>query len=241
MLPTLVSIQYWTPYYWGQARWGMLLPALFAWVTDPIANLLVQQLANTLFVFLFPFLLARWLLGPRGWLPAGALTCTLLLLTFPPGSISFVANSLVFPTAGVLGFGALLLFDRGRRTSDAAAWLLWALAWAPSDPDVVYAYRGDGLLLRSLDGGLNWGSLGKRLPRTLSQRPLAVDPLDPSTLVFAGESGPVRLTLGAGRMLLDQGLINNQMLVLYFDPNDPLRLLGGTAGAGLLEYRGDLR
>jgi hypothetical protein len=38
-------------------------------------------------------------------------------------------------------------------------------------------------------------------------------------------------------MLLDQGLINNQMLVLYFDPNDPLRLLGGTAGAGLLEYR----
>ncbi|HEX2641678.1 MAG TPA: hypothetical protein VHU81_01710, partial [Thermoanaerobaculia bacterium] len=119
-------------------------------------------------------------------------------------------------------------------TSDS---LLWALAWAPSDPGVVYVYRGDGLLLRSLDGGTTWGSLGKRLPRTLSQRPLAVDPLDPNTLVFEGESGPVRLTLGAGRMLLDQGLINNQMLVLYFDPNDPLRLLGGTLGAGLMEYR----
>lgn len=42
LLPTLVSIQYWTPYYWGQARWGMLLPALVGWITDPIANLLVQ-------------------------------------------------------------------------------------------------------------------------------------------------------------------------------------------------------
>jgi photosystem II stability/assembly factor-like uncharacterized protein len=120
-----------------------------------------------------------------------------------------------------------------------AGTLFFSLALAPSDPDVVYALRGDGTLFRSLDAGATWTSLGRRLPSGFGLS-FVVDPRDPDTIVFQGAQGPVRLTLGAGRagrMVLDQGLLNRSVPVLYFDPNDPLRLLGGTSGAGLMEYR----
>ncbi|HEX2642399.1 MAG TPA: hypothetical protein VHU81_05375 [Thermoanaerobaculia bacterium] len=118
--------------------------------------------------------------------------------------------------------------------------LLFTLAVSPNDPGIVYVYRGDGTLYRSFNDGLTWTSLGKRLPATNRPIALAIDPLDRNTIVYQGDQGPVRLMIGAGpagRMLLSQGLINRIVPVLLFDPNDPTRLLGGTAGAGLMEYR----
>lgn len=113
---------------------------------------------------------------------------------------------------------------------------LYALAVAPSDPDVVYVHQADGTLFRSTDGGASFVDLGRRMPEG-GPRTMVVDPLDPNVLVFQGNDGVVRLTLGRGREVLNAGLFDRFVPLLYFDPNDPLRLLGGTTGAGLLELR----
>lgn len=79
LLPTLVSLQYWTPYYWSQARWGMLLPALFGWVTDPIANLLVQTaVMGCAGAAVFPLLAHR--LRPRRTSPVVAVVALALFV-----------------------------------------------------------------------------------------------------------------------------------------------------------------
>ena len=114
--------------------------------------------------------------------------------------------------------------------------LLYDMAVAPSDPNVVYVHQGDGTLFRSDDGGATFADLGRRLP-VGGPRAMVVDPLDPNVLIFQGNGGVVRLTLGSGREILNQGLIDRTVPVLLFDPNDPLRLFGGTAGAGLFEMR----
>ena len=49
LIPTLVSLDYWLPFYWGQDRFGMLLPLVAAPVHDSFWNLVVQ---NALGVFL---------------------------------------------------------------------------------------------------------------------------------------------------------------------------------------------
>jgi len=111
------------------------------------------------------------------------------------------------------------------------------LGISPADANVVYAVREDGLLFRSDDGGATFTSLGERLPGA-GPRTIALDPLDPDTLVFVGKKGAVvRLTLGQGREVLGEELFSSYIQVLSFDPNDPLRLLAGTAYTGVLEYR----
>ena len=42
-MPVLVSLQRWTPFYWDQERYGMLIPALALPVRDPLLNLLLQR------------------------------------------------------------------------------------------------------------------------------------------------------------------------------------------------------
>ena len=49
LIPTLVSLDYWLPFFWGQDRFGMLLPLVAAPVHDSFWNLVVQ---NALGVFL---------------------------------------------------------------------------------------------------------------------------------------------------------------------------------------------
>lgn len=112
---------------------------------------------------------------------------------------------------------------------------LYRFAIAPSDPDVLYAVQADGTLRRSSDGGATFVSLGKRLPALL--RGLAVDPRDPDTFVFSGGAGAVRMVLGSGKERLGPSFFMQDLYGLLFDPQDPLRLLAGTGGAGLLEYR----
>ena len=104
------------------------------------------------------------------------------------------------------------------------------MAVAPSDPQVVYALKQGYTLFRSGDGGSSWQSLGQRFAASV----VAVDPLDANTLLFVHE-GVLRLTLGQGRQAVNDGLVNRAVNTLLFDPNDPLRLLAGTRGAGVME------
>lgn len=73
IVPILVSLQRWTPFFWQQDRLGMLVPLLATPIRSPLANLLFQNWLNILLGLGSFAMLARYLL-PRNvdWaLPAG--------------------------------------------------------------------------------------------------------------------------------------------------------------------------
>src|SRR5262245_19274452 len=67
LLPVLVSLQHWTPFYWEQDRIGMLLPLLAMPIRDPLTNLLIQDGAAIFCGLAAAVLLARWAVGGVGW------------------------------------------------------------------------------------------------------------------------------------------------------------------------------
>src|ERR1700712_4412402 len=89
LLPVLVSTQRWTPFFWGQDRFGMLVPLLAMPLRDPLANLLAQGWMMTSAALLAPFAAARFLTG-RGdqWMAIGAAT-NLLFLVVTPAVVQF--------------------------------------------------------------------------------------------------------------------------------------------------------
>ncbi|BDG07033.1 hypothetical protein [Anaeromyxobacter paludicola] len=104
LVPALVSLQRWTPFYWEQARFGMLVPLLAAPVRSPLWNLVVQtalDVAGGVGAFLF---VARLALPGAAWPIAGALSAAVLVLCAPP-HWSFYALA-VQPYALSLGLAA---------------------------------------------------------------------------------------------------------------------------------------
>ena len=85
IVPVLVSLQRWTPFYWDQERYGMLVPLLALPVRDPLWNLLLQRLLLVLAGLGAVVLLARHALPDRDWPLAGALAAALLLPLAPEG------------------------------------------------------------------------------------------------------------------------------------------------------------
>jgi len=151
LVPVYVSVYGWTPFFWDQDRYGMLLPLLALPVRDPLGNLLLQQLLRALALLTVPFALAR-ALGSRATLlvGAGALALWLGQRSLPDFA---VASFQPYPVAIVLaGFGLLGLAP-GRRAGPralgavatlAAVWvaptvLVWAIplalarAWGSSE------------------------------------------------------------------------------------------------------------
>ncbi len=88
LVPVLVSLQRWTPFYWDQERYGMLVPLLALPVRDPLWNLLLQRGALVLAGLSAVVLLARHVLGRREWRVAGALAAAGLLVA-PPAAWRF--------------------------------------------------------------------------------------------------------------------------------------------------------
>lgn len=84
VVPVLVSLQRWTPFYWDQERYGMLVPLLAMPVRDPYLNLLVQRFLLTFAGLLAVLLLARHVLGRSGWRALGMVAAAALLLFAPP-------------------------------------------------------------------------------------------------------------------------------------------------------------
>jgi hypothetical protein len=83
IVPVLVSLQRWTPFYWDQERYGMLVPFLALPVRDPFLNLLLQRGLLVFAGLAAVVLLARHTLAGRDWPLAGALAAGLLLLLAP--------------------------------------------------------------------------------------------------------------------------------------------------------------
>ncbi len=83
LVPVLVSLQRWTPFYWDQERYGMLVPLLALPLRDPLWNLLAQRGLLVLSGLAAVVLLARHVLAGRDWPLAGALAAGGLLALAP--------------------------------------------------------------------------------------------------------------------------------------------------------------
>jgi hypothetical protein len=83
IVPVLVSLQRWTPFYWDQERYGMLVPLLALPVKHPLWNLVLQRGALVLAGLGAVVLLARHVLAGRDWPLAGALAAGALLAAAP--------------------------------------------------------------------------------------------------------------------------------------------------------------
>ena len=132
LLPVLVSTQRWTPFFWGQDRFGMLVPLLAMPIRQPLANLLAQGWVTSSAGLLAPFVVARFVTGQgEDWIAIGACANGLFLLITPP-VVQF--DWLVAQPYGLsicLGFAALIVGDKSGRARDsvAALFLLGLACW----------------------------------------------------------------------------------------------------------------
>jgi hypothetical protein len=108
LIPVLVSLQRWTPFFWEQNRYGMLIPWLARPVTHPLGNLLVQGFLNVFCGLSAFFLLARYMLADSSYPIVGAVGAV-AFLTMAPAPYRF--DYLMDANYGVwlaLGLGGLI-------------------------------------------------------------------------------------------------------------------------------------
>ncbi len=136
IVPVLVSLQRWTPFYWDQERFGMLVPLLALPVRDPLWNLLLQRGLMIFAGLATVVLLARHLFAERDWPLVGAAAAATLLLFAPaPWRFEFLGDQ-PYGLALALALGGLAFAEpapgggRRPRWRLAAGLLLVLLAHA---------------------------------------------------------------------------------------------------------------
>jgi len=191
LISIFVSLWKWTPFYWGQARFGMLLP-LLAWpLRDPLANLVFQSTASAFCALVSFFLAARYLVRRPTWPIAGTVGALLALGALPP-RLAY----LLFPCSGQPYAPSLALGLLG----------LLALEPAPnrSRPNrMARAAGGVGLL--ALASWVNGSIAAGLAPVVLGRQMLVTWPTDgwrTAARRTAAELGPVLLTGGAAAWLM---------------------------------------
>jgi hypothetical protein len=124
LLPVLVSLQRWTPYFWTQDRVGMLVPLLAMPVRSPFANLLVQDGLYFFAGLAALFLLARYALRDATYPLAGTLSAAAFLTLTPADyRFDFFLNTF-YGVWLALGLGGLVLLEpRTDGTVPARRWL----------------------------------------------------------------------------------------------------------------------
>jgi hypothetical protein len=198
MVPVLVSLQRWTPFYWDQERYGMFVPLVALPIRDPLWNLLAQRFLLALAGLGAVVLLGRHVLAGRDWPLAGALAAALLLAAAPgPWLFELLADQPYGLSFG-LALAGLAVAEpdvRGRRPAGRVALgaaLVLAAHWVNA---------GAGLLLVPLAGAR---ALVDRAERDLAG-PVAEPPGG------AGRPGdPRQVPYATGirdRLLVDAGLL----------------------------------
>lgn len=134
--------------------------------------------------------------------------------------------------------GGLLLGARATLLGAAEVWqqlgpeggIISLLAFAPSDPRVVYAGTAAGSVFRSDDGGANWNLASQGLP-FLPVLALAVDP-GRANVVYAGNSNGVWKTASGGRAWegFPNLLAGVAVTALAINPLHPSTIYAGAAG-----------
>src|SRR3954464_15724901 len=130
LLTVLVSTQRWTPFFWGQDRFGMLVPLLAMPIRHPLANLLVQGWMMPAAGLLAPFAAARFLTGRDDpWIAIGAGANLLFLLLTPPVVQFDWLAAQPYGLSMCFGFAALVIAERSTRAgATIVAGVLLALA-----------------------------------------------------------------------------------------------------------------
>ncbi len=132
LVPVLTGLTAWTPFYWGQDRYGMLIPLLALPVRDPASHLLLQGFL-TMALSVWGLILLVQILLPRSvpWTAAAALLVILLLLIPPAEEVRF---NILWVQPYMLSIGlaltAMKLVNRRSTSRIATAALLYlAAAW----------------------------------------------------------------------------------------------------------------
>jgi hypothetical protein len=114
IVPVLMSLWRWTPYYWEQDRFGMLVPLLAIPFRNPLSNLLAQSAINAFCGLATFFLCARYVVR-KAWFVTGALAASLFLL-FNSEAARFLYLGLAQPygVGMFLGFSGLLLLESSK-------------------------------------------------------------------------------------------------------------------------------
>jgi hypothetical protein len=139
LIPILVSLQRWTPFYWGQNRYGMLVPLIALPIRAPFANLLVQ-VGLTMFAGLASIFLVCWYLIRNPIWPVVATVASALFVCCAPRHVcvEYLATTQPYGVSFGLGIGGLLvarsLNERFHpaKVAVAAARLKSVTAWPPS-------------------------------------------------------------------------------------------------------------
>jgi hypothetical protein len=131
LLTVLISTQKWTPFFWGQDRFGMLVPLVAMPIRHPLANMLAQGWIMTVAALLSPFVLGRFLVGRTGsWIAVGACTNALfLLIAIPAVQFDWLVTQ-PYALSMALGFAGLIAADHEQRgrIRDVGAFVLLLLA-----------------------------------------------------------------------------------------------------------------
>ena len=125
IVPVLASLQKWTPFYWGQDRYGLAVPLVALPLKSPLWNLLLERELVLLGGLAAMVLLARYAYrGQPGW-PLVGLSGAALFLALAPVHLrfSYLGGSQPYGVSLTLGLGALLLAEPLRWR----AWRSWRL------------------------------------------------------------------------------------------------------------------
>jgi len=118
------------------------------------------------------------------------------------------------------------------------------LAFASSDPDVVYALveAEKNVLLRSRDGGANWSLVSDEdgiNPRPFYYADLRVDPRNENRIYRLASSISVSEDGGRSfRTVVPSRIIHGDVHELWIDPSDPRRMIMGNDGGIAFTYNG---
>jgi len=137
LVPVLMSLQRWTPFYWEQNRFGSLLPLLAIPVHGPFHNLLTQAGLRLLTVVLSFFLLARTVVRRPYWPAVGAATLALYVAGKGLFAHCFLQMQ-PYPQAVALALGGVAVLGDSRRIGriGAAALLIGLAFWV--SPSIVF-------------------------------------------------------------------------------------------------------
>lgn len=147
LVPVHVSLTHWEPYYWGQARYGMLIPLLAMPVREPLLNFIVQNWMTATFGATFFFAMAARIERGATAIAAGACALALFLLLDSPESHRFYLSSVSqYGTGLSLGLAGSIAWHRRMPRARALGGVLLALA--------VWVDISAALFLLPLEAGL---------------------------------------------------------------------------------------
>ncbi|MBI3182355.1 MAG: hypothetical protein HYZ28_09450 [Myxococcales bacterium] len=159
LVPVLVSLIRWTPFYWDQDRFGMLAPLLALPFQGVLANLLVQYGLLCFAFFAAHILLARYLWADARWPLAGSLGATAMVMLIPGDTLMAIVHNPFSPSLALGAAGLLAIGDADRPSAPrlgAGLVLLLASSWVNAGAALIL---GPLALARAWAFGLRRGTL----------------------------------------------------------------------------------